>query len=477
VSRYGTRALVKRYAKKLYGTISGDKFTFSSQYESVGRVIVKLDAIMPDSKSKTRLSQKRRLAGLSAIVALAMLGLVGISFAGGESVLYSFKGGSDGGAPYAGLVLDSSGVLYGTTLSGGDAACATSGCGTVFELTPPNPPDGAWTETVVHAFTGGSDGQFPFGGLLQGANGVLYGTTEGDGVATFGTVFELTPPLAPGGTWSETVLYSFTGGMDGGAPLGGLIADASGALYGTTALPGTAFSLTPPAVSGGAWTETVLFPFSLGVDGSDPQGGLLLDAVSGALCGTTSGGGSFGAGAVFELMPPTGSIKTWPETLMHSFSSSSRAGDGFNPTAGLLVGPNGTYYGTTASGGFPPSSGTVFALTPPSHTGGAWSESILYSFSDPNNGSHPHSALVSDALGTLYGTTLNGGSTSSNGGSGDGVVFSLTPPLGFGSWTEMVLHSFTGNPDGSMPWSGLVMDGNSVRGCRKFRVCEPYKEA
>jgi hypothetical protein len=123
---------------------------------------------------------------------------------------------------------------------------------------------------------------------------VLYGTTEGDGVATFGTVFELTPPVVPGGAWTESVLYNFTGGFDGGMPLSGLIVDSSGVLYGTTSFPSTVFSLTPPGVSGGTWAETVLFPFSLGVDGSDVQGGLLLDEVSGGLFGTTSSGGPFG---------------------------------------------------------------------------------------------------------------------------------------------------------------------------------------
>jgi hypothetical protein len=244
-------------------------------------------------------------------------------------VLYTFAGGSDGANPDAGLIFDASGSLYGTTVFGGPLGCAylsfNLGCGVVFKLTPPTISGGAWTETVLHSFTGGSDGANPFAGLIFDASGALYGTTAqggntattGDGIGG-GTVFKLAPSAIAGGAWTETVLYSFcsrTGCSDGANPFAGLIFDASGALYGTTAqggggtpFGGTVFKLTPPALLGGAWTESVLHSFTSGSDGDLPWAALIFDA-SGALYGTTrlGGGGpscfglNDGCGTVFEI--------------------------------------------------------------------------------------------------------------------------------------------------------------------------------
>jgi uncharacterized repeat protein (TIGR03803 family) len=195
-----------------------------------------------------------------------------------ESVLYKFNGGSDGANPHAGLISDSKGILYGTTWHGGGTGCGGKGCGTVFRLVPPIPPATKWTEQVLYRFQGGSDGAAPFAGLVLDSKGALYGTTLAGGVSFgLGTVFKLTQP-APGHTqWAEQVLYRFTGtGTDGAGPQAGLVFDSTGALYGTTsggggpANCGTVFKLAPPAPGHTQWTETVLYSFAGRGDGCLP---------------------------------------------------------------------------------------------------------------------------------------------------------------------------------------------------------------
>jgi uncharacterized repeat protein (TIGR03803 family) len=157
-----------------------------------------------------------------------------------EKLLYLFKGGTDGAFPMAGLIIDARGALYGTTLGGGNSTCNANGCGTVFKLSPPSAGGKLWTETVLYRFRGGTDGFGPLAGLLPGANRVLYGTTGFSGTGCeCGTVFKLSPPAAGGKPWTETVLYRFRGGRDGARPAAGLVADATGALYGTTQEGGT----------------------------------------------------------------------------------------------------------------------------------------------------------------------------------------------------------------------------------------------
>ena len=362
------------------------------------------------------------------------------------TTLYSFSGGSDGGHPYGSLIADGSGALYSTTFED---------LGTVFKLTPPPPTGGPWTKSVLHSFTGNPDGQAPFSALIADASGTLYGTTPGGGTTPAGTVykgqppaaltadpsgalygpapyggasgngvvFKLTPPTATGGAWTETVLYSFSGGTDGTSPNGSLIADASGALYGTTTSggtgsSGTVFKLTPPTTTGGAWTETVLYTFTGSPDGASPFVGLIADA-SGALYGATYNGGTSGNGTVFKLTPPTTTGGAWTETVLYSFSGS----DGANPRGSLIADAEGAHYGTTFLGGAG-SSGTVFKLTPPATTGGAWTETVLYSFTGGSDGANPPAALIADTSGALYGTT-------NSGGGGYGTVFKLTLPARF----------------------------------------------
>ena len=284
-----------------------------------------------------------------------------------HGVLHYFSGyPSDGAAPL-GLIADAAGNFYGTTVQGGENACGDVGCGTVFKLTAN--PDGTYTETVLHHFTGGSDGQYPFGRLIADAAGNLYGTTfYGGGSSSCllgcGTVFELQPN--PDGTYSETLLHSFAGGdRDGAAPFAGLLADAAGNLYGTTSEGGdtracqfgcgTVFTLTPNL--DGTYSENVLHSFGGGSDGQAPFAGLIADAV-GNLYGTTNAGGvvdpgcegnGFGCGTMF--------IMTASRTLhvLHTFTLS----DGANPVAGLIADAAGNLYGTTSFGGAN-NHGTVF---------------------------------------------------------------------------------------------------------------------
>ncbi|HLY05969.1 MAG TPA: choice-of-anchor tandem repeat GloVer-containing protein [Rhizomicrobium sp.] len=301
---------------------------------------------------------------------------------GTESVLYSFAGGTDGANPQTDLIKDSGGNLYGTTNAGGAKTC-----GTVFKVTPQGTKttvvsftctDGAYpdagviadkegnlfgttygggagnsgtvykvtadgTESVVHDFSGGTDGAYPYGGLLAGKKGVLFGTTYGGGTAGVGTVFEVTAKE------KESVLYAFKGGSDGAYPFANLIADSAGNLYGTTYYGGgtgcsgsgcgTVFKVAP----GG--TETVLHAFAGGNDGMGLQAGLVMDA-RGNLYGTTlygggSGCGGVGCGTVFKLAPDG------TKTTLHAFSGS----DGYGPAANMIADKKGNLYGTTFNGG------------------------------------------------------------------------------------------------------------------------------
>jgi uncharacterized repeat protein (TIGR03803 family) len=309
-----------------------------------------------------------------------------------ESVLYSFKAGNDGASPHAGVIFDQAGNLYGTTAVGGP-----SNAGTVFKLTPNG---GRWTESVLYGFSGGSDGSQPEAGLILDAGGNLYGTTVGGGAHAGGTVFKLTPNA------TESVLYSFcsvTKCRDGMGPAAGLIFDQAGNLYGTTRLTGpkgngVVFKLAPNAQGG--WTESVLHSFTGGNDGSQPVGGLIFDA-SGNLYGTTWLGGIHLAGIAFKLTPNANG--TWKETVLRSFTRSTGGG---NPAAGLIFDQPGNVYGTTMLGG-PHGHGVAFKLTPTAQ--GAWHETVLVYF-DGHLGVFPHGDLILDAAGNLYGTTFGLGS-------------------------------------------------------------------
>jgi len=337
-----------------------------------------------------------------------------------EKVLHSFNNTGNGGYfPDGALIMDAAGNLYGTTVFGGDGTCTSgsaTGCGTVFELMPVE--SGSWRGKVLHEFgVSSEDGSFPEASLIFDSAGNLYGTTYGGGAHAGGIVFELSPTVSGG--WTEKLLHTFNGAHDDGtSPHGSLIFDSAGNLYGTTVLGGTyaggtVFELTP--ATGGHWTEKVLHDFSdTTSDGGYPEASLIFDG-SGNLYSTTLGGGTTGNGTVFELAPAAGGA--WTETVLHNFADNGT--DGFLPVSGLIFDASGNLYGTTNGGGAY-AFGIAFELTPAA--GGSWTETVVHNFdADGTDGSTPAAGLISDTTGNLYGTTAQGGAH------GGGIVFEITP--------------------------------------------------
>jgi uncharacterized repeat protein (TIGR03803 family) len=305
----------------------------------------------------------------------------------------------------------------------------------------------AQTETVIHSFQSNSvtDGAMPIGGLVADQMGALYGTTFAGGKYNGGTVFKLAPPAVQGGVWKQNILYSFTGGPDSGGPWGTLVLDSkSGKIFGGTDCPGCSgvFELSPPAHSGLPWNEIMIY--------SSAQNGVfdLIADREGKLYGTTNTGGRYKAGSVFVLSFSGG---VWKEQDIYSFTSVS--GSSAFP-GGLAFDSAGVLYGVTAYGGGNNAVGSLFSLTPPAGGSGAWTENILYSFfPGENNGFLPGGALTFDSTGAIYGTTAGG----------TGNVFQLVPPSVFGGlWTENVLYTFQGNGDGLQPQSGVIFDGTGA---------------
>jgi uncharacterized repeat protein (TIGR03803 family) len=359
-----------------------------------------------------------------------------------ETVLHAFRSGAgDGLAPYGRLISDAEGNLYGTTALGG-----TSGACVVFELTKPQ-GSGAWTETILYNFTGGSDGSQPYGGLIFDSAGNLYGTTFQGGTSA-GTVYELTP--GQGGTWTETVLYSFAGGADGASPQSDLIFDRSGNLYGTTTRggsPGNGIVFELTSAQGGVWTETVLHRFMVS-EATSPRAAVIF-GTHGELYGTLANDGASGAGGVFRLDPPATKGGTWRETTLYTFTGGA---DGLGPLCRLVL-YKGSLYGTTVKGGAS-GVGVIFQLTPPASHEGAWTETVLHSFTCESDGCIGWAGLITDRNGTFYGTTQFGGLPS-----GGGTVFQLN--LQGGIWTESVLYSFiyVGNHFSA---AGLLLGNNGT---------------
>jgi uncharacterized repeat protein (TIGR03803 family) len=364
-----------------------------------------------------------------------------------ESVLYSFSG-ANGQYPYANVVFGPNGALYGTTDGGG------SGGGTVFELAPPTGSGGSWTETVLYAFSSDIHAQVnaPSSAVLFGSKGVLYATAAGGNINAYGGVVALAPPATAGGTRKESTITTF-GGTAGGNPYAGLVSDGKN-MYGTnyylgdefcgvTSGCGAVYELTPPAAAGDGWTVAPVWDF-LGApnDGAYPFAPLAV-APGGPLYGTTDYGGSGvcsvdgralnGCGTVFQLTPPSTPGAAWTESVIYNFTGTN--GDGILPAAGVVIGKNGALYGTTERGGNISSSspcqasylvsagcGIVFELMPPTTPGGAWTETILHTFTGlDGDGALPTAGLVMSSSGVLYGTTSSGGAD------GKGTVFAIKP--------------------------------------------------
>ena len=331
---------------------------------------------------------------------------------GEEQVLYSFQGGGDGSDPHGGVILDSDGNLYGTTVAGGSGGiCAGDGCGVIFEL---KPSGGSWTLNTLYNFTGLDDGFGPGSPLVFDSDGNLYGTAPDGGAHSEGVVFELSPTK---NGWVQKVIHAFTGGKDGAVgSLGALLLDAAGNLYGTTELGGPAgagsvYRLSPSGH--GSWKTTVLYDFQGMPDAAYPYGGLISDA-AGNLYGTTYFGGASGVGTVFQLT--AGPNGTWQENILYNFQGGT---DGSFPTSTLLFDSSFRLYGTTSTGGRPSCDcGTIFSMK---LFRGHWKEKLLHHFGVRRDGSYPIYGLTFDAAGNLYGTTPVGGAN------GQGMIFRVSP--------------------------------------------------
>lgn len=343
-------------------------------------------------------------------------------------VIHNFTNtGSDGATPYGGPVLDRLGNLYGTTYLGG-----TYGNGSVYRLSPKG---SSWTYTSLYSFKGVPDGSGPaFGSLAIGEDRALFGTTEGGGY--FGTTFVVC--ACPG---REAVVHSFGMGTDGAQPIGGVVLDSLGNFYGTTSLGGTYGNGTvfEEKRSGLKWTESVIYSFTGGSDPINPAAGITLDA-QGNLYGTASLGGANGDGAVYKL---SRSSSGWSETVLYNFEGQS---DGQNPVGGVVIDKAGNLHGTTFDGGIN-GGGTVYELSP---SNGTWSFTVLYSFTGGYGG--PYNKLTLDGKGNIYGFT-NG-----EGAFGLGSVFKLTPTKG--GWTYTDLYDFVGGSEGGQPYGSVAVDDN-----------------
>jgi hypothetical protein len=271
--------------------------------------------------------------------------------------------------------------------------------------------------------------------------------------------------------WKEKVLYSFQGIPDGSLPIGGVVFDQQGNLYGATQdggssscrsanQCGTVFQLAPPSKQGGQWTETVLYIFkgNASNDGTTPFGGLVIDA-AGNLYGTTGYGGTgdcillgskLGCGTVYELSPPAQKDGAWTETILYSFPTAKQ---GYLPNGDLVFDSAGNLYGATEFGGGEGTTcdpyyqycGTVFELSPPKKQGGKWTEKVLHGFAGGTDGANPNGGLVLDSKGDVCGTSYEGGAEGGECGTvGCGTVFELKPPAKKGgAWAETVLHRST----------------------------------
>ena len=320
------------------------------------------------------------------------------------------------------------------------------GGGTVWQLSPVG---GGWVHTVLYSFTGGADGGEPYKGVTLDAAGNLYGTavTGGSGSCEggCGVTYKLTKS---GDSWTQAVIHAFTGGDDGSGPGARVAVDNRGNVYGMTPTGGanglgTIYALHPK--SNGDWALRVIHTFTGGSDGSSGSAGKLL-LRGGHVYGAATTGGANGSGVVFEMRPTRSG--EWDFKTLYSFKG---APDGVFPYGALLFDAAGNLYGTTYYGGTS-GLGTVYQLSP--NGPGEWSETVLYSFKAGRDGNSSISNLVSDAAGNLYGTT-------SEGGLGSGTIFKLTLDAS-GTWTERIPHRFQGSPDGAFPYAGMVGDGAGI---------------
>jgi uncharacterized repeat protein (TIGR03803 family) len=330
--------------------------------------------------------------------------------AGVHTVLYNFTGGADGGEPYKGVTLDAQGNLYGTAVTGGGGSCE-GGCGVVFKLANSG---GSWTQSVIHTFTGGADGSGPGSPVAFDKYGNLYGTTPTGGTSGIGVLYQLKADAT--GNWRLRVIHTFTGGSDGGGGSAGrLLIDANGNLFGVCTVGGvsgfgTVFQITPAQ---GNWQFSTLYAFQDQPDGALPYGGLVFDKL-GNLYGTTYYAGANDVGTVYKLTRSNG---TWTESVLYSFKGGM---DGASPISSLVSDASGNFYGTTSDGGAASCScGVIFKMTHAAN--GQWVESVAYRFPGTPSPGFAYNGMVRDSAGNLYGATVHGGS------SNDGAIYKFIP--------------------------------------------------
>ena len=425
-----------------------------------------------------------RQAALRAALALIPLATaLPAQAAPSYTIIFNFDGADQGANPTQIIGMNPGAkaargwAIYGSTPYGGGAAggakcAAAGGCGTVYQLIPPAKGSRDWLQTILHVFTGGTDGNEPFAAPIPGANGGLYGTTGYGGLPKGngnGTIFTLTPPAQGQTGWAKSTLYAWKAATEGSVPVASLTLGTDGALYGTTwhggaNADGTVFRLAPPPSGKTAWSPTTLYSFTGGLDGAFPLAPLTTDP-SGVFYGTTNFQGQWGNGAVYSMTPPAPGATAWTNTPIAPFTGPG----GALPSGALVRDEAGNLYGTTRLGGAY-GYGGVFEFSPPAQGGAGWTETVLYSFTGAADGALGGNPLLRTANGVLYGVASAGGSATDSAGSGCGAVFKLTPPKhGKTVWTETVLHSFAGGSDGCMgdglPPAGLISGpGNTLYG-------------
>jgi uncharacterized repeat protein (TIGR03803 family) len=317
-----------------------------------------------------------------------------------ESVIYSFTSGPDGGQPYNGVTLDAHGNLYGTAVTGGTGQACEGGCGVVYKL---KYAGGTWNQTVLYNFTGGDDGSGPGAGLTLDHNGDLYGMTPTGGAFGLGVIYKLTMDGA--GHWTQSVIHAFTGGDDGATGSAGRLLLYGGDLYGVATVggangKGTVFRLTPEP--GGGWSFKTLYAFKGVPDGALPYGAVVRDS-AGRLYGTTYYEGAYDQGAIYQLAPTPSGL--WKERVIYSFPGGAQGG---HPVAHLNLDASGNLYGTASEGGDPGCAcGTVFKLT--NLGAGHWQLTTVHAFTGNPDGANPYNGMAWGAGGNLYGATVLGG--------------------------------------------------------------------
>jgi uncharacterized repeat protein (TIGR03803 family) len=361
------------------------------------------------------------------------------------TTIYRFLGGANARWPRGGVYVTGNGEVFGTTLYDGD--CST--CGVVYRLTPPPKGKTVWTYKILKKFVLYKDGIGPTGPLAF-YNGNLYGTTSagGDTSCGCGTVFRISP------TGAYKTLHVFKPSKLGSTPISGLLIDKDGTMYGNTSAGGAHGSgIIYKLTQAGGFSILYNFP---GNFNGGPQGEMIFGK-DGAIYGTQFGGGKYNQGLIFRI------TKGGSYSVLYNFKGVNQPGnstDGAQPEGRLVLGKDGTIYGTTTFGGTPSGYGTAWSIK---HVGTKWVYKQLYIFAGQghnNDANLPHSGFIAGPGGSLYGTGAGGGTYQS------GALYQLLPPKpGTTRWTYRTLHSFKGrDPNGDTPYGDITSRLGTIYG-------------